>query len=135
MIAYKNRDYAIYFTNEEIEALVSGAQLCVAMTHYCEKEPLVVQLVDMTTIRNMIEQKQREELFFANDAQIATVFMSETDPTEHTLTFETLWFQNAIEHICSEKKESVTIRWGPDKITILTDPSPEAEKFKVLFGP
>ena len=135
MIAYKYKDYAVFFSDEDVTALTSGAELCVSMQNYLYYEPLLVRLVDLNTIRAMITARDRQELFFFNESEIAVVEISDSEPTQHTLTFETLWFQNVIEEIRSQKRESTTIRWGADKITILADPSREAQRFKALFGP
>ena len=135
MIAYKHKDYAVYFTDEDIEALVSGAELCVSMQNYIYHEPLLVRLVDIAKIPSTIEGRDRDELLFFNECQIAIVEMSDSKPTQHTLTFETLWFQDVIEKIRQSKRENETIRWGADKIIILADPSKEAQRFKALFGP
>lgn len=135
MIAFKYKDYFVYFDDADIAALLSGSELCVSMLNYLHREPLLVRLTGIDVIRTMSENKDREALIFFNETNLAVVEMSESEPTHHTLTFETLWFQEMIQKMISGTLESVTIRWGADKITILAGEGNESKRFKLIYGP
>lgn len=143
MVAHLQTDYTLFFEEEEIELLNNGYLFSSELINYDERVPLTIQLKTGDEICTLLlklketsygpkNPKNHDSLVFSNEANLAIVHW---DKNTHHLYFERTWFVRITEKILQGEYSSQTIRWGAEKITILTGDSSEARKFKAFYGP
>jgi hypothetical protein len=143
MVAHLQRDYTLFFEEEEIELLNAGYLFSSELINYNEKVPLTIELKTGDEIYALLlklketsygpnNPMNHDSLVFLNEANLAIVHW---DKNVHHLYFEKTWFIGITDEMLRGKYTSQTIRWGAEKITILTGDSSEARKFKAFYGP
>ena len=143
MVAHLQTDYTLFFEKEEIELLNAGYLFSCELINYNENVPLTIELKTGDEICTLLlklketsygpnNPKNHDSLVFSNEANLAIVHW---DKNVHHLYFERTWFARVTEKILHGSHSGQTIRWGAEKITILTGDSSEARKFKAFYGP
>ena len=133
MVAYKHIDYFLYFEDDEIARLECGEKISHQMQHYTTRESLMVSL---ETKEKLWEFKKGKVgiLSFQNETMLAVIWMTENDPTEHSIFFEKEWFLGEMRNMIKGERGRTTIRWGADKIEIMAGIGREATMFKLMYG-